>query len=59
MIKTTGTNGIRRVEQDNVTATAEQNAAKIDYIAMMCGVDIPTEEAEDFGEVRNSEEMVW
>lgn len=57
MVKTTGINGIRRVEQDNLAATAEQNAAKIDYIAMMCDVNIPTE-VKDEREVRNSEEMV-
>ena len=33
------------------TAKAEQNAATIDYIAMMTDVDIPTEEGMDESEI--------
>ena len=47
MIKKTGINGIVQTAIDNADAKTERNAANVDYIAMMCDVDIPTEEAID------------
>lgn len=44
MIKKTGQNGIFRAAEDNRAAEQERISAKVDYIAMMCDVDIPTEE---------------
>ena len=43
MVKMTGTNGIAQAAADNRNAKTELLAANIDYIAMMCDVDIPTE----------------
>lgn len=33
-----------KAELENALAAEQRNAANIDYIAMMCDVDIPTEE---------------
>ncbi len=35
-----------QAEREYADALAAKNAANIDYIAMMCDVDIPTEEVE-------------
>ena len=47
MVKRTGQNGISRAATDNRAAEQERIAANVDYIAMMCDVDIPTEEEAD------------
>lgn len=36
---------------ENAEAEVDNNAAKIDYIAMMCDVDIPTEDENDVTEI--------
>ena len=36
-----------RSDEENARAEAERNKANIDYIAMMCDVDIPTEEEDN------------
>ena len=47
MVKKTGQNGISRAAADNTAAEQERIAANVDYIAMMCDVDIPIEEEAD------------
>ena len=39
-----------KAELENATASAERNAANIDYIAMMADIDIPTEDEENVSE---------
>ena len=47
MVKKTGINGIVQTAIDNLNAKSEHLAANLDYIAMMCDVDIPSEEDSD------------
>ena len=47
MVKKTGINGITQASADNRNAETERLAAKVDYIAMMAEIDIPTEEVTD------------
>lgn len=36
-----------RSDEENARAEADRNKANIDYLAMMCDVEIPTEDEED------------
>ncbi len=40
-------------DEENAKAEAEQNKAKIDYIAMMCDVEFPSDENEEMEVVEN------
>ena len=42
-----------RSDEENARAAADRNKANIDYIAMMCDVEIPTENEE----VRDEQEI--
>lgn len=47
-----GTKSLKEMsDEENAKAESERNKANIDYIAMMCDVDIPTEEAEHEQEI--------
>ena len=52
MVERTGINGIVQAKLDNMNAKMEQLAAKTDYIAMLCDVDIPIE-----GEMNDEQEI--
>ncbi len=48
-----GSKSIKEVSDDeNARAEAEQNKAKLDYLAMMCDVEFPTEEGGNDNELQ-------
>lgn len=36
----------QKAQEENTVASAEKNKADIDFLAMMTGIDIPTEDSE-------------
>lgn len=41
MIQKTSTTGFEQVKSDNAAANTAEIAARIDYVAMMCDIDLP------------------